>query len=112
MPEFTAFLIAVGPVALGITKLVDFVRNFDNGDTWPKYLWILLAMVLGVATALLTGSNFADLITGLRPEVAAKLTGTVGEVITGLAIGGTASYWHEHLDKNSMLAKQANPRNV
>jgi hypothetical protein len=107
MPDFTAFLVAVGPVAIAITKLVDFVRSFDKGDTWPKGLWIALALVLGVAMALLTGSNFADLIGGLRPEVADALGGTTGEILTGLAVGATASFWHEHLDKTSSEATAA-----
>lgn len=108
MPDFTAFLIAVGPVAIGITKLVDVVRSFDKGDTWPKGLWIACAMVLGVGAALLTGSNFADLIVGLRPEVAGQLTGTAGEILTGIAIGATASAWHEGLDLASSKASAAN----
>lgn len=107
MLDFVAFLAAVGPVAILVTKLVDFVRSFDANDTWPKGLWIALAMIFGVAIALLTGVNFVGLVTGLRPEVIEKLTGTTGEVLTGLAIGGTASFWHEQMDKTSSLAKGA-----
>ena len=107
MLDFVAFLTAVGPVAIFITKAVDFVRSFDTNDTWPKGLWIALALLGGVAVALLTGVNFMGLITGLRPEVLEKLTGTTGEVLTGLAIGATASFWHEQMDKTSSLAKAA-----
>ena len=104
MPDFTAFLIAVGPLAIGITKVVDFIRSFDKDDSWPKGLWIALALFFGVAVALITASNFADLITGLRPEVVERLGGTTGQVLTGLAIGATASFWHEHLDRTSTAA--------
>lgn len=106
MIEFTAFLVAVGPLAIGITKLVDFVRDFDKGDTWPKNLWIALAMALGVGAALLGGINFAGLITGLSPQVASKLSGTLGQIVTGLAIGGTASVWHTQLA--ALSAKYSN----
>jgi hypothetical protein len=107
MLDFVAFLTAVGPVAIFITKAVDAVRSFDHGDTWPKGLWIALALVFGVVVALLTGVNFVGLVEGVRPEVAERLTGTVGEVLTGLAIGGTASFWHEQMDKTSSLADAA-----
>lgn len=107
MLEFTAFLVAIGPLALGITKLVDFVRGFDATDSWPKGLWIALSMVFGVIYCLLTAANMVNLISGLRPEVQGHLTGTWGQVVTGIAVGGVASFWHEHLDKTSGLAKQA-----
>lgn len=107
MLDFVVFLTAVGPVAIFVTKVVDAVRSFDKGDTWSKGLWIVLAMVVGVAIALITGYNFIGLIEGVRPEVLDKLTGTTGEILTGLAIGGTASFWHEQMDKTSSLAKDS-----
>lgn len=97
MLEVTAFLAAIGPVAILITKVVDFVRSFDTGNTWPKGLWIALALVGGVAYALLTGLNWINLIDGLNPGVSAKLTGTPGQIATGLAIGAMACFWHEPL---------------
>jgi hypothetical protein len=105
MLEFTAFLVAVGPLALGITKLVDFVRTFDKEDTWWPGLWIALAFAFGILYALLTAANFVNLIGGLRPEVTGRLAGTWGQVATGIAIGGVASFWHEHLDNTSAKAK-------
>ena len=97
MLEFTAFLVAIGPVAIFVTKAVDFIRSFDKGDTWPKALWIVSALAIGVVTALITGENFVGLIVGLKPEVVERLQGVTGEVLTGLAIGGMASFWHEPL---------------
>lgn len=107
MLDFVAFLVAVGPVSIGVTKAVDFVRSFDKDDSWPKGLWIALAMVFGVVLALLSGANFVNLIEGLRPEVTSRLDGTLGEILTGIAIGGVASFWHEHMDKTSAQAKEA-----
>ena len=105
MLELTAFLLAVGPIAIMVTKLVDFVRNaFDKQGTWPKWSWNVLSFGLGVAYSLLTATNFINLVQGLNPGVTGKLTGTWGQVVTGLAIGGTASFWHEHLDATSQKA--------
>lgn len=94
MGDFTAFLVAIGPLAIMITKGVDFVRSFDKGDTIWKGAWIALAMVLGVGYALLTKSNYTNLID--NPTVM-NLTGTAGQVVTGLGIGAMASFWHEPL---------------
>jgi drug/metabolite transporter (DMT)-like permease len=97
MLEFTAFLAAIGPVAILITKAVDFVRSFDSGDTWPKGLWIALALVGGVVYAVATGANWVSLIQGLDPGVQSTLSGTVGKIATGLAVGAMACFWHEPL---------------
>ncbi len=97
MLEFTAFLAAIGPVAILVTKVVDFIRGFDARDTWPKYLWIALALVGGIAYALLTGANFVHLINGLDPNVQSSLNETTGKIVTGLAIGAMACFWHEPL---------------
>jgi hypothetical protein len=97
MLEFTAFLAAIGPVAILLTKGVDFVRGFDKGDTWPKQIWIALALAGGVAAALVTGTNFVHLISGIDPGVQSSLSGEAGKVVTGLAIGAMACFWHEPL---------------
>lgn len=97
MLELTAFLAAIGPVAILITKVVDFVRSFDKGNTWPKGLWIALALVGGVGYALLTGLNWINLIDGLDPAVQSHLAGAPGQIATGLAIGAMACFWHEPL---------------
>ena len=97
MLELTAFLAAIGPVAIFLTKGTDFVRDFDKGDTRPKQLWIALPLAGGVGLALLTGANFVHLIVGLDPNVQSGLSGVAGKVITGLAIGAMASFWHEPL---------------
>jgi len=97
MADFTAFLVAVGPLAVLITKLVDFVRQFDKGNTWWKGTWIALALALGAGYALATGANYVNAIQGLVPGLYTKLSGTGGQVLTGLAIGAMASFWHEPL---------------
>jgi hypothetical protein len=104
MPDLAAFLVAVGPLAILITKTVDTIRNaLDKAGTWPKVVWNLAAFALGVAYCLAFGVNLAGLI-DFRGEVSSMLQGTGGEVLTGLAIGATASFWHEHMDATSSKA--------
>jgi len=103
MPDLTAFLVAVGPLAILVTKTVDTVRNIA-GDISAKWLWNVLAFAVGVLYCVLFAVNLVGNI-AFRPEVASRLTGTWGEVLTGLAIGGTASFWHEHLSATSARSK-------
>jgi RsiW-degrading membrane proteinase PrsW (M82 family) len=105
---FTAFLIAALPLSVGVTKIVDTVRNlFGTAETKvPKVVWNILALVVGVAVALGFELNLfealAAAIPALKPDIAA---GTAGEVLTGLAIGGMAGFWHEKMDAWSSEAK-------
>lgn len=105
MEDLAAFLIAVGPLAILVTKTVDTIRNLTP-DTVPKVVWNFAAFVVGLAYCLLFGVNLAATI-AFRPEVMEKLEGTWGEVLTGLAVGAVAGFWHEHMDKTSAQAKEA-----
>lgn len=108
MEILAAFLIAVGPFALGCTKVVDFVRTqFDTNDTWNPSLWILLSFLVGVGMALLTGLNLVGTIDALSPHVANHLTGVWGQVVTGFAVGGTSAYWHAHLSQKSAKTQES-----
>lgn len=110
MLEFTAFLTAVGPIAIGITKLVDLIRNtLDKDDSWPKWSWNVAAFVLGIGYALVTATNFVNLIAGLRPELSDALGGLPGQILTGIALGGVASFWHEQMDKKRASAVATAP---
>lgn len=105
MPDLTAFLVAVGPLAILVTKTVDTLRNMF-GEVAHKWVWNLASFAIGVGYCLLFAVNLIATIE-LRPEVAGKLGGTWGEVLTGLGIGAVASFWHEHMDKTSSQAKAA-----
>jgi len=100
------FVLATAYSAI-VTKLVDFVRTtFDKGDDPRlKPLWIVLAMVFGVALSLLYELDYSDAIAGL-PERWASLEGTGAQVVTGLAIGAYASGLHELFDALSGVAKR------
>ena len=50
---FTAFLVAALPLSVGVTKIVDTIRNLvDRAGKLPKVTWNVLALVVGLAVAL------------------------------------------------------------
>lgn len=90
------FLYQVGLVAPLVTKAVDLVRNLlDPSAVRPKATWNVVAFAFGVGYALITATNYALLVTAVRPEVQSVLQGVGGQILTGLAIGAVASGWHE-----------------
>lgn len=91
-----AFVLAFGPLAIGDTKLVDGVRHiFDKDKVRPGYVWIGLAMGIAVASCVLFNINTIAPVIALVPRFAdATLNDTTGQVLTGIATGGMASYWH------------------
>ena len=97
-----------GPGAIGLTKLVDGIRSFDSGDTWPKGLWIGIAFVIGIVACV---AFQIDVVGGLLNQVPAladkTISPTVGQVLTGIAFAGTASYHHEKMDRASQQASEA-----
>jgi len=105
-----AAAVAFGPASAGITKLVDFLRGaFDHEDAWPGFIWIAAAMVIALLACLLFEIN---IIGGLFAQLPAfqgsdALSGTSGEIITAIGMGGFASYWHERMDKASAEADAA-----
>lgn len=104
-----AFLIAVGVFAPVCTKLVDTVRNaIDSNDTMPKVTWNVLTFVFGVAIALLLEFNVAVPLAEAFPGLARNadnLTGTLGQIVTGLGIGAVGSGWHEKFSEWSARSK-------
>lgn len=107
----TAAAVAFGPLAVADTKLVDALRNvLDKDDTWPKVTWQVAAFAIGLAVCLLWQFNVVGALVKQVPALAGvDLDGTAGQVLTGLGVGGFASYWHERMDLASSRAKQARP---
>jgi hypothetical protein len=101
MPDLVAFLVAAGPLALMVTQTVDMLLN--AGLNVPSWMKNALAFIVGVGYCLLFGVNLMGTI-AFRPEVAARLEGVWGEVITGLAIGAVAGFWDRHLDAKAAEA--------
>lgn len=105
---FVAFLIAVVPLALLVTKGVDFVRNlFDSSGRAPKWVWNVVAFGLGILLAMGWEYNLVTTLAHAIPALAdnTALDGFWGQVLTGMAIGATAGFWHEKLDQWSSAAK-------
>jgi hypothetical protein len=107
---FTAFLIAALPLSVGVTKIVDTVRNLlgTKEAAVPKVVWNILALVVGVAVALGFEINLLAPISAAIPALKDwTVDPTAGEIITGLALGGMAGFWHEKMDQWSSEAKAA-----
>lgn len=90
-----------------VTKTVDLIRNALAGtplaETRFKWLWNVLALGLGVLMALVWAVNMLDNYSS--PD--SRVQGVFGQVLTGLAIGGVASGYHELFDLLSGTAKRA-----
>ena len=101
------FIVAVGFFPLAVTKLTDFVRNaFDKDDSFPKFVWNLVSMALGIAVALLYELEFSNLIPNL-PPVFKDVSGLPAQIITGIGIAAVGSFWHEINDFFSSKADAA-----
>ena len=107
---FTAFLIAALPFSVGVTKIVDTIRNaLGKAEAKvPKVVWNLLALVVGVIFAIAFEINLVAPIAAAIPALKDwSIDPTAAEVATGLAL--MAGFYHELMDKWSSTAKAANP---
>jgi uncharacterized membrane protein len=85
-----------------VTKAVGMLRNmFDPNGRAPKWVWNLVSFALGITVALIWKINLMDNFgtTGIH--------GFSGQLVTGLAIAGSASGYHELFDTLSSTAKRA-----
>lgn len=105
-----ALLAMVGALSLTVTKVVDLVRNLiDKNDSFPKYTWNIVALVVGIGFALGWQLNIAGSVTSLIPALKnATLTGVSGQLLTGAVIGMASGFWHEVLDSLSSVANKNN----
>lgn len=103
----TTEVVAVATVfGVVVTKTVDLVRNaFDKDDKLPKWTWNVVAFGLGIAIALVWQINMLDNYS----EEGSIVQGIFGRVLTGIAIGGVSSGYHELFDVLSSTAKRAKP---
>src|SRR4051812_27395110 len=94
----TLEVVAVATVfAMVITKTVDVIRNVLEpltGGRIPKASWNALALILGVVMALVWDINLLDNYS----DPASVVQGSFGQILTGLAIGGASSGYHELFD--------------
>jgi hypothetical protein len=88
--------------AMLVTKTVDLLRNtLDPKAKFPKLVWNVAALALGVAAALIWKINMLDNYS------TTAIQGFSGQFFSGLAMGGVASGWHELFDVLSGTAKRA-----
>lgn len=107
MEGATTEVVAIATIfAMVVTKTVDLIRNvvgsFVEGVV-PKATWNVAALGLGVAMALTWRVNMLDNYSDPHSVV----QGTFGQILTGLAIGGVSSGYHEFFDLLSSTAKRA-----
>ena len=86
-----------------VTKLVDALRKSSGAREDLKWLWGVLALVLGLVVAFVFDVN---VLTGPR------LDRHLGQFLTGLAIGAAGSGWHEVFDALSGVAKATRAQSV
>ena len=104
MPDFTSFLVLAVPVAVGITKFTDMIRNaVDPNDSAPKVTWNVVPFALGLVVSFVWSDQLAPLVAAAGTHI----TGVAARILLGLALGAMASFWHEPLDAWS--AKGHNP---
>lgn len=97
MTGFSAVIVTLGALALTVEKIVSFVRNaFDSAGKFPTYIWNVLALIVGVGFALGWQLNLAPAVVGLIPAVAdsSALSGTSGQILTGLAVGAASGFMY------------------
>lgn len=97
---FAALLVAVGPVAMFCTKVTDATRNFfDKLDKWPKVVWNIEPLIIGVLFCLGFRLNAVAALANAVPALAhsSALNGIAGQVATGLFGGAWAGFWHDKM---------------
>jgi hypothetical protein len=97
----TALVLLAWPISVGVAKVVDFIRNlFGNRETSvPPWVWNAVAFVVGIGAALGWGINLLSAIVAAVPALADKAgtNDTLGQVLTGILIGGMAGFWHDKM---------------
>jgi hypothetical protein len=102
----TEVIAAATVFAMVVTKTVDLIRNIVGATVQaylPKATWNIAALGLGVAMAVAWRVNILDNYSDRNSVV----QGLFGQVLTGFAIGGSSSGYHELFDVLSSAAKRA-----
>src|SRR6185369_899877 len=103
---FAAVVAVILGLALTTTKVTDFLRNvLDKSDTYPKYVWNIVAFLVGIALCVGWQHSFVNDLFHQVPALSdVNLSGTAGYVLSGLIVGGGAGFFHEVLDALSGVA--------
>ena len=100
LAALTAALVVAGPVSVAVSKVVDFIRNlFDASGTAPRFVWNIVAFVVGLGLCLGWGINVMAAVVNSIPALATNtmLAGTAGTILTGLLVGAMAGFWHDKM---------------
>lgn len=95
-----AALVLAGPIAVVVTKVVDFIRNlFDTSHRAPSWVWNLVALGTGLVVAFLFGINLLHAIVAAIPALSdrAGTQDVLGQALTGLMLGAMAGFWHDKM---------------
>lgn len=102
-----AALVAIGPLAIATTKVVDLVRNLaDRGNRAPAWVWNAVAFAIGIGIAYGWDVNVLGPVAEAIPRLSGSgfLSGLGGDLLTGVVVGGAAGLWHEKFDQWSAVA--------
>jgi type III secretory pathway component EscT len=108
MPALVGSILAL---SLGVTKIVDMIRNLPwfKGKAVGSWVWNVVAFVVGLGIAVGWRHDLSPAAVALVPALAnLHLSSMVGEVLTGVVIGGGAGFFHELLDSLSSVANRNN----
>lgn len=105
-------VVAFGPLAIGLTKLVDGIRavvDRSPDSPWADWVWILVAMGIGVGAAVGFEINVASALIKTVPAFnqTSALEGVWGQIVTGVGMAGMASYWHSNMKLKSSKAAES-----
>jgi hypothetical protein len=96
-----ALFVAAGPIAVGVAKVVDLIRNLfgDRQVDVPSWVWNVVAFAVGIAAALGWGINLLAPVVAQVPALAshAGTNDTLGQVLTGIVLGAMAGFWHDKM---------------
>jgi hypothetical protein len=105
-----ALILVAGPLAVGVAKVTDFVRNLaDKTDKWPHWVWNVVPIVIGVAVCVGWGINLLNAVVSAIPALQEQSGSNdfMGQVLTGVLVGAMAGFWH---DKMAAWHAWAKPR--
>lgn len=98
---FTAFLFAIGPLALLTERAVTFLKTLlgDLVKNAPAVVWLVAGFAVALGICLGWQYNFIATLAHSIPAMTDKSTfdGVSGQVLTGLSVGAAAGFWHEKI---------------
>lgn len=107
LAALVAALVAIGPLAIATTKVVDLIRNLvDGGDRAPKWVWNVVSFAVGIAIAYGWDVNVLGPVAEAIPRLSGSgfLSGLGGDLLTGIVIGGAGGLWHDKFQQWSAAA--------